>query len=181
MEKYIKRSDAIKAMGQQYPNESDRMTALQELPVLEVGGDSAIYRKDMAKIELYCALLELKNAWMKVSDAMGNIYFDVNDYILGDEKKGDAYPFHMSFDEMKVSDWIKGSLERILNEPSDIGVMHRSIEPCEPTYLGENTLIGHRDGRCRCGNVVRSYQKFCDECGAELEWGNVHAPGRKIR
>lgn len=44
---------------------------------------------------------------------------------------------------------------------------------CEPEYLGENTSIGCRVGRCSCGNIVRSYQNFCDECGIKLEWGNV--------
>lgn len=44
---------------------------------------------------------------------------------------------------------------------------------CEPKYLGENTAIGCRDGCCKCGNIVRSYQKFCDECGIKLDWGNV--------
>lgn len=46
---------------------------------------------------------------------------------------------------------------------------------CEPEYLGENTTIGCRDGMCSCGNIVRSYQNYCDECGIRLEWGNVHA------
>lgn len=89
MEKYIKRSDAIKAVGQQYRYESDRMTALQEVPVININEER--------------------------------------------------------------------------------------FEPCEPSYLGENIAIGCRDGRCRCGNIVRSYQHFCDQCGAELAWGNVHA------
>lgn len=50
----------------------------------------------------------------------------------------------------------------------------KGMEECEPEYLGENTAIGCRDGRCKCGNLVRSYQNFCDECGIQLNWGNVH-------
>lgn len=46
-------------------------------------------------------------------------------------------------------------------------------EVCEPEYLGENHLIGCRDGRCSCGNIVKSFQNFCDACGNQLEWGNV--------
>ena len=46
---------------------------------------------------------------------------------------------------------------------------------CEPEYLGENVAVGCRDGRCTCGNIVRSYQNFCDSCGSKLDWGNVHA------
>lgn len=48
-------------------------------------------------------------------------------------------------------------------------------EGCEPKYLGENTAIGCRNGECKCGNIVKSYQKYCDECGIKLEWGNVRA------
>lgn len=44
----------------------------------------------------------------------------------------------------------------------------------EPEYLGENTAIRCRIGRCQCGNIVRSYHNFCFECGIKLEWGNVH-------
>lgn len=48
-------------------------------------------------------------------------------------------------------------------------------EGCEPKYLGENIAIGCRNGECKCGNIVKSYQKYCDECGIKLEWGNVRA------
>lgn len=44
---------------------------------------------------------------------------------------------------------------------------------CEPEYLGENIFIGCRNGKCSCGNIVRSYQNYCDSCGIKLEWGNV--------
>ncbi len=43
----------------------------------------------------------------------------------------------------------------------------------EPEYLGENRAIGCRIGRCKCGNIVRSYHNFCNDCGIKLEWGNV--------
>lgn len=46
---------------------------------------------------------------------------------------------------------------------------------CTPKYLGENTAIGCRDGQCNCGNIVRSYQDYCDACGIRLCWDNVHA------
>lgn len=57
--------------------------------------------------------------------------------------------------------------EGALKEMEDSGV-------CEPEYLGENVSIGCRVGQCKCGNIVRSYQKFCDECGIKLDWGNTH-------
>ncbi len=42
-----------------------------------------------------------------------------------------------------------------------------------PEYMGENKGVGCRVGQCRCGNLVRSYHKFCNECGVKLEWGDV--------
>lgn len=45
---------------------------------------------------------------------------------------------------------------------------------CEPKYLGENTAVGCRIGECKCGNIVRSYHNFCNECGSKLDWDNVH-------
>ena len=54
-------------------------------------------------------------------------------------------------------------------EPEDINL------ECEPEYLGENMTIGYRNGKCKCGNIVKSYQKYCDECGTKLNWGNVRA------
>ena len=36
MSEYIKRQDAIDTVGQSYKYESDRMTALQELPVMNI-------------------------------------------------------------------------------------------------------------------------------------------------
>lgn len=52
-------------------------------------------------------------------------------------------------------------------------VENRKITICEPKYLGENVVIGCRIGECNCGNIIRSYQNFCDQCGIKLEWGNV--------
>lgn len=64
------------------------------------------------------------------------------------------------------------NLWKILREV-DWSALLRS-KSCEPEYLGENTAIGCRIGRCKCGNIVRSYHDFCSECGTKLEWGNVH-------
>lgn len=44
---------------------------------------------------------------------------------------------------------------------------------CKPKYLGENIGIGCREGMCECGTVVRSYEKFCSDCGFELDWSEV--------
>ena len=52
--------------------------------------------------------------------------------------------------------------------------MEKQIAVCEPEYLGEDTAIGCRIGKCRCGNIVRSYHNFCNECGVKLDWNNVY-------
>lgn len=49
-----------------------------------------------------------------------------------------------------------------------------NLNSCTPKYLGENTAIGCKSGECKCGNIVRSYQDYCDACGIRLSWGNVH-------
>lgn len=49
--------------------------------------------------------------------------------------------------------------------------------PVEPEYLGENAAIGCRIGRCRCGNIVRSYHGYCFSCGAGLAWDAVYPGG----
>lgn len=51
---------------------------------------------------------------------------------------------------------------------------NRVESECEPKYLGENTAIGCRIGECQCGHHVRSYEKYCSECGLKMNWDNVH-------
>lgn len=68
--------------------------------------------------------------------------------------------------------WAMADLRETLKVYEDAGISLKQI--CEPEYLGENIAVGCRDGRCRCGNIVRSYSNYCDQCGIKLEWGNVH-------
>lgn len=78
-------------------------------------------------------------------------------------------------------------LRREIDEPEGFSVLKSYIKDrlkeCEalregqaieyqPEYLGENTAIGCIDAQCKCGNIVRSYQKFCDECGIKFDWSN---------
>lgn len=40
-----------------------------------------------------------------------------------------------------------------------------------PNITGINGAIGCQTGTCpKCKEMVRSYMKFCDECGQRLEW-----------
>lgn len=62
------------------------------------------------KDELRESLVELKNAWTRVSMVFGNIYHDCNDYIQ------DNYPFEQSFDDIGMYEWIDSTLENIENK-----------------------------------------------------------------
>ncbi|MDE7425283.1 MAG: hypothetical protein K2N51_16610 [Lachnospiraceae bacterium] len=72
-----------------------------------------------------------------------------------------------------ISEWKKYQEIGTIEECREARKMIR--RHCEPKYLGENIGIGCREGMCECGNIVKSYQKFCDECGIKLDWGNVTA------
>lgn len=69
--------------------------------------------KEKAKSEMKIALEHLRAAWIECESAFSNIYVDCNDYILGNEEDGMEYPFHLSFDEMKVTEWVDGAVEKI--------------------------------------------------------------------
>lgn len=82
-----------------------------------------------------------------------------------------------------VEEWINRNDNVLVNAPSALqsmgakgfyrAIRHIVSEQCEPKYLGENTAIGCRTGECKCGNIVRSYQNYCDACGIRLDWGNT--------
>lgn len=42
--------------------------------------------------------------------------------------------------------------------------------PKEVLITGHNNALGCDIGNCYCGNMVRSYMKYCDECGQRLDW-----------
>lgn len=39
-----------------------------------------------------------------------------------------------------------------------------------PEYIGQNLNVNHIFGKCKCGKYVVSYEKYCSECGVELDW-----------
>ena len=69
-----------------------------------------------AKLEMKEALRKLREAWRDCDCIFGDYRIDCNDYILGSKENGDEYPFHRSFDEMNVVEWIDGCLERLEEE-----------------------------------------------------------------
>lgn len=44
----------------------------------------------------------------------------------------------------------------------------------KPIIIGVNGAIGCRVGKCpKCGGILRSYMRFCDECGQRLDFGGL--------
>ena len=39
-----------------------------------------------------------------------------------------------------------------------------------PEYIGQDINVNHIFGKCKCGKYVVSYEKYCSECGIELNW-----------
>lgn len=66
-----------------------------------------------AKLEMKEALIKLREAWIACNDIFCDYRIDCNDYILGNKGDEDEYPFHLSFDEINVVNWIDGCLERL--------------------------------------------------------------------
>ena len=69
--------------------------------------------RESAKIEIKVALEHLRNAWIECNNAFSNIFIDCNDYIIGSGENDNRYPFHLSFDEMNVVEWIDEVLEKL--------------------------------------------------------------------
>lgn len=59
------------------------------------------------------ALIHLKAAWSECLGIFLDCRVECNQYILGDEEEGTAYPFTQSFDEINVIDWVDGCVSAI--------------------------------------------------------------------
>lgn len=71
--------------------------------------------RENALLEMKAALVHLKKSWFECVNAFSNAFVDCNDYILSNDGFAD-YPFHKSFDEIGVPDWVDGAIERIDEE-----------------------------------------------------------------
>lgn len=69
-----------------------------------------------AKEELRNALMHLRSAWQECRGIFSDARIEVNDYIVGSREEGTEYPFHLSFDELLVDEWIGGALESLEKE-----------------------------------------------------------------
>lgn len=55
--------------------------------------------------------------------------------------------------------------------PDKIKELKERDTPMKPEVIGRNSAVGCLIGTCpRCGGMLRSYMKFCDECGQRLWW-----------
>lgn len=79
----------------------------------KVEKELTIDKRESAKIEIKVALEHLRNVWIECNNAFSNIFIDCNDYIIGSGENDNRYPFHLSFDEMNVVEWIDGALKRL--------------------------------------------------------------------
>lgn len=78
----------------------------------------------------------------------------------------------------------RGGAEQIIKVfavPAYENIIKPRIVPVEPEYVGADVLVGYKFGKCRCGNVVRSYQNFCDACGARLAWRSYMKPAQETK
>ena len=91
MSEFIKRQDAINAVMQNYCYESDRLTALQELPVMDIPGAEerqnthiVIKNKDALKYLSETEYQSLKTMkcreckWLYTNESMDGLYICVN-------------------------------------------------------------------------------------------------------
>lgn len=72
----------------------------------------------------------------------------------------------------------KEELVQRLAEYEDTGLTPEQVQELKerdtakkPIIIGVNGAIGCRVGKCpKCGGILRSYMRFCDECGQRLDW-----------
>lgn len=62
----------------------------------------------------------------------------------------------------RINDFDKTQTAKLLKQVQELK---------EPIIIGVNGAIGCRVGKCpKCGGILRSYMRFCDECGQRLDW-----------
>lgn len=60
--------------------------------------------------------------------------------------------------------YTKANLYEALKEYED------KEEITEVEVTGENVAIGCKTGVCKCGQMVRDFERYCNECGRKLIW-----------
>ncbi len=123
-----------------------------------------IAEKDMAKEELKDALMHLRSAWNECLDIFSDARIEVNDYIMGSREEGTEYPFHLSFDELLVGEWIDGALAILAQEGKVRGNVNADdTYGCDGISDGCIGLIPYEEV-----NWFTSSLGFCDCCNKNL-------------
>lgn len=68
----------------------------------------------------------------------------------------------------KINDFTSSQCAKLLEQMHELKERDTAKKP---TIIGVNGAIGCRIGECpKCGGMLRSYMRFCDECGQRLDW-----------
>ncbi len=59
-------------------------------------------------------------------------------------------------------------------DPEQVQQLKERDTAKKPIIIGVNGAIGCRVGECpKCEGILRSYMRFCDECGQRLDFGGL--------
>ena len=68
----------------------------------------------------------------------------------------------------RINDFDKTQTAKLLKQVQELKERDTAKKPI---IIGVNGAIGCRVGKCpKCGGILRSYMRFCDECGQRLDW-----------
>lgn len=68
----------------------------------------------------------------------------------------------------RINDFDKTQTAKLLKQVQELKERDTAKKPI---IIGVNGAIGCRVGKCpKCEGILRSYMRFCDECGQRLDW-----------
>ena len=71
----------------------------------------------------------------------------------------------------RINDFDKTQTAKLLKQGQELKERDTAKKPI---IIGVNGAIGCRVGECpKCGGILRSYMRFCDECGQRLDFGGL--------
>lgn len=71
----------------------------------------------------------------------------------------------------RINDFDKTQTAKLLKQVQELKERDTAKKPI---IIGVNGAIGCRVGECpKCGGILRSYIRFCDECGQRLDFGGL--------
>lgn len=44
---------------------------------------------------------------------------------------------------------------------------------CIPEHVGQDFIMHHIYGKCKCNHIVISHEKYCSQCGVKLDWTSL--------